>query len=134
MIQMQTRLDVADNSGARVCQCIKVLGGTGRKVANIGDVIVASVKKATPGSAVKQGEVVRGVIVRSKHGMQREDGSVIRFDRNGSNHAILLAASHNLTALHREVIGAHPRPTPASGHNNQLLVRFQPQGRNGPAR
>ena len=84
MIQMQTRLKVADNSGAKEIMCIRVLGGTRRRYANIGDVIVASVKKAAPGSAVKKGEVVRAVIVRSAKGMRREDGSYIRFDENAA--------------------------------------------------
>ena len=82
MIQMQTRLDVADNSGAKEVMCFKVLGGTGRRYAGLGDVIVGSVKKAIPGSAVKQGEVVRGVIVRAKKATRRPDGSYVRFDRN----------------------------------------------------
>ncbi|MBC8327603.1 MAG: 50S ribosomal protein L14 [Planctomycetes bacterium] len=82
MIQMQTRLDVADNSGAREVMCIKVLGGSKRRFAGLGDVIVASVKKAVPGSDVKTGEVVRGVIVRTKQRVRRKDGSYVRFDRN----------------------------------------------------
>jgi len=82
MIQMQTMLDVADNSGAKVCQCIKVLGGTRRRYAGIGDILVASVKKAMPGGEVKQGEVVRGVVVRTRQPVRREDGSYVRFDRN----------------------------------------------------
>lgn len=82
MIQQESRLKVADNSGAREVQAIKVLGGSGRKTANIGDVIVCSVKQATPGGVVKKGEVVRAVIVRSKTGAHRTDGSYIRFDEN----------------------------------------------------
>ena len=82
MIQMQTMLDVADNSGARVAQCIKVLGGTRRRYATLGDVVVAAVKKAMPGGEVKQGDVVRAVVVRTKHSVRREDGSYVRFDRN----------------------------------------------------
>src|SRR5699024_10750960 len=82
MIQQESRLKVADNSGAREVLTIKVLGGTGRKTANIGDVIVATVKNATPGGVVKKGEVVRAVIVRTKSGVRREDGSYIRFDEN----------------------------------------------------
>lgn len=82
MIQMQTRLDVADNSGAKSVMCIKVLGGTRRRYARIGDIIVASVKKAIPGSEVKEGAVVRGVIVRQKANMRRDDGSYVRFDSN----------------------------------------------------
>jgi len=82
MIQMQTILDVADNTGAKRAQCIKVLGGTHRRTAGLGDVIVASVKKALPGSEVKAGTIVKGVVVRVKHNTRREDGSYVRFDRN----------------------------------------------------
>ena len=82
MIQMQTNLDVADNSGARRVQCIKVIGGSKRKYASIGDIIVVSVKKAIPGSDIKPGSVVRGVIVRQKKNLRRGDGSYVRFDRN----------------------------------------------------
>ena len=84
MIQMQTLLKVADNTGARELMCIRVLGGTGRKYAGIGDVVVASVKKAAPGGMVKKGEVVRAVIVRSAKGVQRADGTYIRFDENAA--------------------------------------------------
>lgn len=84
MIQQESRLKVADNSGAREVLCIKVLGGSGRKTANIGDVIVCSVKHATPGGVVKKGEIVRAVIVRSKSGVRRNDGSYIRFDENAA--------------------------------------------------
>ncbi|WP_126424801.1 50S ribosomal protein L14 [Brevibacillus marinus] len=84
MIQTQTRLAVADNSGAKELMCIKVLGGTGRRTANIGDVIVCSVKSATPGGVVKKGQVVKAVIVRSKRGVRRSDGSYIRFDENAA--------------------------------------------------
>ncbi len=82
MIQQQTRLKVADNTGAKELMCIRVLGGTGRKYARIGDVIVASVKKASPGGMVKKGEVVKAVVVRSKSDTRRVDGSYIRFDEN----------------------------------------------------
>ncbi|MHC4954772.1 MAG: 50S ribosomal protein L14 [Planctomycetota bacterium] len=82
MIQMQSRLDVADNTGAKSVMCIKVLGGTRRRYAQIGDIIVASVKKAIPGSDIKPGTVVRGVIVRQKHNLRRNDGSYVRFDSN----------------------------------------------------
>ena len=82
MIQAQTRLEVADNTGAKSVQCIKVLGGTRRRYAQIGDVIVVSVKKSLPGSEVKPGSVVRGVIVRQKHNLRRDDGSYVRFDSN----------------------------------------------------
>ena len=84
MIQMQTYLKVADNTGAKEIMCIKVLGGSKRKYANIGDVIVASVKKATPGGTAKKGEVVKAVIVRSVKGLRRADGSHIRFDENAA--------------------------------------------------
>ena len=84
MIQVQTRLKVADNTGAKEVMCIKVLGGSWRKFANIGDVIVASVKDATPGGVVKKGDVVKCVIVRSKRGVARPDGSYIRFDENAA--------------------------------------------------
>lgn len=82
MIQQQTRLRVADNTGAKELMCIRVLGGTGRKYARIGDVVVASVKKAAPGGMVKKGEVVKAVVVRSKSDTRRADGSYIRFDEN----------------------------------------------------
>ncbi|MBR2785114.1 MAG: 50S ribosomal protein L14 [Clostridia bacterium] len=84
MIQQQTLLKVADNTGAKELMCIRVLGGSYRKWGNIGDVIVASVKKAAPNSAVKKGDVVKAVIVRSKRGLRREDGSYIRFDENAA--------------------------------------------------
>lgn len=82
MIQMYSYLDVADNTGAKECMCIKVLGGSRRRYAGLGDVIIASVKKAMPGADVKPGDVVRGVIVRCKKGTRRDDGSYVRFDRN----------------------------------------------------
>lgn len=84
MIQQESRLRVADNSGAREILTIKVLGGSGRKTANIGDVIVATVKQATPGGVVKKGEVVKAVIVRTKSGARRADGSYIKFDENAA--------------------------------------------------
>ncbi|GBE43000.1 MAG TPA: 50S ribosomal protein L14 [Rhizobiales bacterium] len=84
MIQMQTNLDVADNSGARRVQCIKVLGGSKRKYASVGDIIVVSVKEAIPRGRVKKGEVMRAVVVRTAKGVRRADGSLIRFDRNAA--------------------------------------------------
>ena len=84
MIQMQTYLKVADNTGAKELMCIRVLGGSRKRYANIGDVVVASVKKAAPGGTVKKGEVVRAVIVRSAKGLRREDGTYIRFDENAA--------------------------------------------------
>ena len=84
MIQQQTLLKVADNSGAKEIMCIRVLGGSKRKFGNIGDVIVASVKSATPGGVVKKGEVVKAVVVRSVKGVRRADGSYIKFDENAA--------------------------------------------------
>jgi large subunit ribosomal protein L14 len=84
VIQQQSYLKVADNTGAKELMCIRVLGGTGRRYANVGDVIVASVKKATPGGVVKRGEVVKAVVVRTASGLRREDGSYIRFDENAA--------------------------------------------------
>ncbi|MBU6155089.1 MAG: 50S ribosomal protein L14 [Bdellovibrionales bacterium] len=91
MIQMQTRLDVADNSGARSVMCIKVLGGTRRKYATIGDVIVVSVKDAIPNSKVKKGDIMKAVIVRTAKEVNRKDGSYIRFDNNS---AVLINAQN----------------------------------------
>ena len=84
MIQPQSRLKVADNTGAKVIMCIRVLGGSFRRSGNIGDVIIASVKKATPGGVVKKGDVVKAVIVRTSKGVLRQDGSSIRFDDNAA--------------------------------------------------
>ena len=84
MIQQESRLKVADNSGAREVLTIKVLGGSGRKTANIGDIIVASVKDATPGGVVKKGDVVKAVVVRTVKGARRKDGSYIKFDENAA--------------------------------------------------
>ena len=84
MIQMESYLKVADNTGAKEIHCIRVLGGSRRKYGNIGDVIVASVRKAAPGGTVKKGEVVKAVIVRTKRGIRREDGSYVRFDDNAA--------------------------------------------------
>jgi large subunit ribosomal protein L14 len=84
VIQQQTYLNVADNTGAKQIMCIRVLGGTGRRYGNIGDVIVASVKKAAPGGTVKKGEVVKAVIVRTAFGVRRDDGTYIRFDENAA--------------------------------------------------
>ena len=84
MVQMESYLKVADNTGAKEIHCIRVLGGSKRKYGNIGDVIVASVRKAAPGGTVKKGEVVKAVIVRTKRGVRREDGSYVRFDENAA--------------------------------------------------
>lgn len=91
MIQPQTRLQVADNSGAKELMCIRVMGGSFRRYANIGDIIVASVKSATPGGMVKKGDVVRAVVVRTKTGCRRSDGSLIKFDENA---AVVLRDEH----------------------------------------
>ena len=92
MIQMQTRMKVADNTGAKELMCIRVLGGSKRRYANIGDVVVCSVKKATPGGVVKNGDGVKAVIVRSVKGLRREDGTYIRFDENA---AVLIKEDKN---------------------------------------
>ncbi|MBE6820404.1 MAG: 50S ribosomal protein L14 [Ruminococcaceae bacterium] len=84
MIQQQSYLKVADNTGAKELMCIRVLGGSGRRYANIGDVVVASVKKATPGGVVKKGDVVKAVVVRTASGLRRDDGTYIRFDENAA--------------------------------------------------
>ena len=92
MIQQQSYLKVADNTGAKELMCIRVLGGSGRRYANIGDVVVASVKKATPGGVVKKGDVVKAVVVRTATGLRREDGTYIRFDENA---AVILKEDKN---------------------------------------
>ena len=92
MIQQESYLKVADNTGAKEIKCIRVLGGSKRKFGNIGDVIVASVRKSAPGGQVKKGEVVKAVIVRSKQGLRRDDGSYIRFDENA---AVIVMADKN---------------------------------------
>jgi len=84
LIQQQSYMKVADNTGAKELMCIRVLGGTGRRYANIGDVVVATVKKAAPGGQVKKGDVVKAVIVRSVKGLKRNDGSYIKFDENAA--------------------------------------------------
>ncbi len=94
MIQQETRLNVADNSGAKELLCIKVLGGTRRRYANIGDIIVCSVKQATPGGVVKKGQVVKAVIVRTKKGIKRNDGSMLKFDDNA---AVIIKEDKNPT-------------------------------------
>ena len=84
MIQAETMLDVADNSGARRVQCIKVLGGSKRRYAGVGDIIKISIKEAIPNSRVRKGELFNAVVVRTRHGVRRSDGSLIRFDRNAA--------------------------------------------------
>ena len=92
MVQMESYLKVADNTGAKEIHCIRVLGGSRRKFGNIGDIIVASVRKAAPGGTVKKGEVVKAVIVRTKRGVRREDGTYVRFDENA---AVIIKEDHN---------------------------------------
>lgn len=104
MIQKETQLDVADNSGAKQVGCIQVLGGSGKQYANIGDLIVASVKKSIPRGEVDQGEVVQGVVVRTARGVRREDGSYVRFDNNA---AVILGNDGNPVGT--RIFGAVPR-------------------------
>jgi large subunit ribosomal protein L14 len=111
MIQMQTNLDVADNSGARRVQCIKVLGGSKRKVAGVGDVIVVSVKEAIPRGRVKKGEVHRAVIVRTKKDVHRTDGTTIRFD---SNAAVLITKQNE--PIGTRIFGPVVRELRAANH------------------
>jgi large subunit ribosomal protein L14 len=111
MIQMQTNLDVADNSGARRVQCIKVLGGSKRRYASVGDVIVVSVKEAAPKGRVKKGEVKRAIVVRVSKDIQRRDGSVIRFD---SNAAVLVNAQNE--PIGTRIFGPVPRELRAKNH------------------
>lgn len=111
MIQMQTNLDVADNSGARRVQCIKVLGGSKRRFADIGDIIVVSVKEAIPRGRVKKGQVMKAVIVRTAKGVRRPDGSMIRFDRNA---AVLV--NNNREPIGTRIFGPVPRELRARRH------------------
>ena len=104
MIQLKSVLDVADNTGAKRCGCIQVLGASRRRYGHVGDIIVATVKKSMPGAAVKQGDVVRGVVVRTKHAIRREDGTYVRFD---SNAMVLLDADGNPRGT--RIFGAVPR-------------------------
>jgi large subunit ribosomal protein L14 len=111
MIQMQTRLDVADNSGAKEVMCIKVLGGSKRRVAGVGDVIVVSIKDATPKGKVKKGDVHRAVVVRTAAPVRRADGSVIRFD---SNAAVLI--NKNQEPIGTRIFGPVVRELRGTGH------------------
>ncbi len=112
MIQQYTYVDVADNTGAKECMCIKVLGGTRRRYAGIGDVIIASVKKAIPGADVKPGDVVKGVIVRVRKTTRREDGSYVRFDRN----AIVLLNKEDENPRGTRIFGAVARELRDKGY------------------
>lgn len=111
MIQMQTNLDVADNSGARRVMCIKVLGGSKRKYASVGDVIVVSVKEAIPRGRVKKGDVMRAVVVRTAKDIRRADGSVIRFDKNA---AVLV--DNKKDPIGTRIFGPVPRELRAKSH------------------
>ncbi len=102
MIQTETRLRVADNSGAKELLCIRILGGTSRKYANIGDIIVCSVKEATPGGVVKRGDVVRAVVVRTKKGVRRADGSYVKFDQNA---AVIIKSRDDKTPVGTRIFG-----------------------------
>ncbi len=104
MIQIKSLLDVADNTGAKVAGCIQVLGDSRRRYGRVGDLVVASVKRAIPGAAIKQGDVVRGVIVRTRAAIRREDGSYVRFDRNAM---VLLDNDGNPRGT--RIFGAVPR-------------------------
>ena len=116
MVQMQTYLKVADNTGAKELMCIRVLGGSRKRYANIGDVVVASVKKAAPGGTVKKGDVVKAVIVRSKHGLRREDGSYIRFDENA---AVIIREDKNPRGT--RIFGPVARELRENGYLNSQL-------------
>ena len=111
MIQMQTNLDVADNSGARRVMCIKVLGGSKRKYATIGDVIVVSVKEAAPRGRVKKGQVMKAVVVRTAAPVRRTDGSIIRFDKNA---AVLI--NNQAEPIGTRIFGPVPRELRAKNH------------------
>ena len=111
MIQMQTNLDVADNSGARRVMCIKVLGGSKRKYATIGDVIVVSIKEAAPRGRVKKGEVMKAVVVRVRKDIRRPDGSVIRFDKNAA-----VIVNKQSEPIGTRIFGPVPRELRAKNH------------------
>ena len=111
MIQMQTNLDVADNSGARRVMCIKLLGGSRRKYATVGDVIVVSIKEAAPRGRVKKGEVMKAVVVRIAKDIRRPDGSIIRFDRNA---AVLITPQ--MEPVGTRIFGPVPRELRAKNH------------------
>lgn len=111
MIQVQTNLDVADNSGAKRVQCIKVLGGSKRRYASVGDIVVVSVKEAIPRGRVKKGEIVKAVVVRTSKDIQRADGSTIRFDRNA---AVLVDAQ--LEPIGTRIFGPVTRELRAKKH------------------
>ena len=111
MIQMQTNLEVADNSGARRVMCIKVLGGAGRRYASVGDVIVVSVKEAIPRGRVKKGDVLQAIVVRTSQGIKRKDGSVIRFDKNAA-----VIVNKQGEPIGTRIFGPVPRELRAKNH------------------
>ncbi|HLK23541.1 MAG TPA: 50S ribosomal protein L14 [Caulobacteraceae bacterium] len=111
MIQMQSNLEVADNSGARRVQCIKVLGGAGRRYAGVGDAIVVSVKEAIPRGRVKKGDVLRAIVVRTAQGIKRKDGSVIRFDRSAA-----VIVNRQNEPIGTRIFGPVPRELRAKNH------------------
>ena len=117
MVQMQTYLKVADNTGAKELMCFRVLGGTRKRYANIGDIVVCSVKKAAPGGTVKKGDVVKAVIVRSKHGLRRDDGSYIRFDENA---AVIVMADKSPKGTH--IFGPVARELRDAGYTKILSL------------
>ncbi len=118
MIQMQTNLDVADNSGARRVMCIKVLGGSMRRFATIGDIIIVSVKEAIPRGRVKKGQVMKAVVVRTAKGVRRADGSLIRFDRNA---AVLV--NNNKEPIGTRIFGPVPRELARQAAHEDHLAR-----------
>ncbi|MET3599089.1 MULTISPECIES: 50S ribosomal protein L14 [Pseudomonadota] len=120
MIQMQTNLDVADNSGARRVMCIKVLGGSKRKYASIGDIIVVSVKEAVPRGRVKKGDVMKAVVVRTAKDIRRADGSVIRFDGNA---AVLI--NNNKEPIGTRIFG--PVPRELRGKSHMKIISLAPE-------
>ena len=111
MIQMQSNLDVADNSGAKRVQCIKVLGGSKRRTAGVGDIIVVSVKEAQPRARVKKGDVLRAIVVRTAQGVKRKDGSMIRFDRSA---AVIVNKANEPVGT--RIFGPVPRELRAKNH------------------
>ena len=117
MIQMQTNLDVADNSGARRVMCIKVLGGSKRKYASVGDIIVVSIKEAIPRGRVKKGDVMKAVVVRTAKDIRRADGSVIRFDKNA---AVLI--DNKKEPIGNRIFGPVPRELRANSHMNIISL------------
>lgn len=112
MIQTETRLKVADNSGAKELLCIRILGGTSRRYANIGDVIVCAVKDATPGGVVKKGDVVKAVVVRTKKGARRADGSYVKFDQNS---AVIIKDKLDKTPVGTRIFGPVARELRENG-------------------